>query len=64
VLVLLALPAASPRAMLRAWMRSPSHRPNILSRRFDDVGIAAVRGSPGRRKPGSITYVSDFGGFS
>jgi uncharacterized protein YkwD len=50
--------------MVRAWMRSPSHRRNILGRKFADVGIAVLRGSPGRRKPGSITYVSDFGGFS
>lgn len=42
----------------------PSHRRNVLIRRFDDVGIAALRGSPGRREPGSITYVSEFGGFS
>jgi uncharacterized protein YkwD len=55
---------ASPRAMVRAWMRSPSHRRNILGRKFRDVGIAVLRGSPGRRKPASITYVSDFGGFS
>ena len=55
---------ASPRALVRSWMRSPSHRRNILSRRFRDVGVAAALGSPGRRKPGSITYVVDFGGSS
>lgn len=52
---------ASPGALMRSWMRSSSHRRNILSRRFRDVGVAAAFGSPGRRKPGSITYVVDFG---
>ncbi|HEX6714769.1 MAG TPA: CAP domain-containing protein, partial [Thermoleophilaceae bacterium] len=55
---------ATPRAMMRAWMRSPSHRRNILGRRFRDAGVAVAFGSPGRRKPGSITYVVDFGASS
>jgi uncharacterized protein YkwD len=54
---------ASPRLIVRAWMRSPAHRRNILSRGFHDVGVALVLGSPGPRKSGSITYVIDFGGF-
>lgn len=54
---------ASPRLIVRAWMRSPSHRRNILNRRFHDVGVALVLGSPGPRRKGSITYVVDFGGF-
>jgi uncharacterized protein YkwD len=55
---------ASPRLIVRAWMRSPGHRRNILARRFNDAGTAVVLGSPGPRKSGSITYVVDFGGFS
>jgi uncharacterized protein YkwD len=53
---------ASPRALVRSWMRSPSHRRNILSRQFRDVGVAAALGSPGKPKRGSIVYVVDFGG--
>jgi uncharacterized protein YkwD len=53
---------ASPRALVRSWMRSPSHRRNILSRKFRDAGVAAELGSPGKPKRGSIVYVVDFGG--
>jgi uncharacterized protein YkwD len=54
---------ATPRAIVRAWMRSRPHRHNILNRRFRDVGIAVRIGSPRQRRAGSITYVIDFGGF-
>jgi uncharacterized protein YkwD len=54
---------ASPRDIVAAWMRSPSHRRNVLSRPFRDAGISVAIGSPGRPKRGSITYVVDFGGF-
>jgi uncharacterized protein YkwD len=54
---------ASPRAIVAAWMRSPTHRRNILNPRFHDVGVAVAIGSPRMPKPRSITYVIDFGGF-
>jgi uncharacterized protein YkwD len=54
---------ATPRQIVRAWMRSPDHRRNILSRGFRDAGVAAAPGSPLKRRKGSITYVVDFGGF-
>jgi uncharacterized protein YkwD len=54
---------ASPRAIVAAWMRSTTHRRNILSARFHDIGVAVVFGSPRTAKPRSITYVLDFGGF-
>jgi uncharacterized protein YkwD len=54
---------ATPRLIVRAWMRSPDHRRNILARGFHDVGVAAVLGSPLKRHRGSLTYVVDFGGF-
>lgn len=36
-------------AAVRAWLRSPGHRENLLKPSFRDVGIAAVRaaGAPG-----------------
>jgi uncharacterized protein YkwD len=33
----------SARAAVRAWLRSPEHRDNLLGRAFREVGIAAVR---------------------
>jgi uncharacterized protein YkwD len=55
----------TPRALVKAWMRSRPHRRNILNRRFRDVGIAVRIGSPRRAaKPQAATYVIDFGGFS
>ena len=49
--------------IVRAWMRSPGHRANILHRSFRHVGVAAVRGVPtgsrGARRP--RTFTVDFG---
>lgn len=39
----------SARAAVRAWLRSPGHRENLLEPSFRDVGIAAVRAA---RAPG------------
>jgi uncharacterized protein YkwD len=38
--------AARPAWVMRAWMHSPGHRHNILSRHFRDVGIGVARGVP------------------
>jgi uncharacterized protein YkwD len=45
--------------MVRAWMDSPGHRTNILNRRFRDIGIGIVVGTPSG--PGGATYTTDFG---
>jgi uncharacterized protein YkwD len=29
----------TPRAVMRAWMNSPGHRANILSRSFRHIGV-------------------------
>jgi uncharacterized protein YkwD len=57
---------ALPHAIVRAWLRSPGHRANILQRSFEDVGVAVVPGSPFRttvRRSGKApaTYVVEFG---
>lgn len=52
---------AAPAAVVRAWMRSPSHRANILNRRFDEIGIAVSAGRPGRGGGPAATYTTDFG---
>ena len=34
----------SPETTFKGWMRSSSHRSNILDRRFDEVGVGAATG--------------------
>lgn len=52
---------ATPRAIMRAWMRSPSHRRNILNRRFREIGIAFSLRAPFAGAPRAATYVTEFG---
>jgi uncharacterized protein YkwD len=41
--------------MVAMWMASPGHRANILSTRYNAVGIGATRGSDG-----AVYGVQDF----
>lgn len=50
---------SSPRAIGTAWMKSPPHRANILSRSFRAIGIGIASGTPAGRAGG--TYTTDFG---
>jgi uncharacterized protein YkwD len=50
---------AAPRAIVAAWMRSASHRVNILNPRFRVIGIGIARGAP--VGAGGATYTTDFG---
>jgi len=50
---------ATPRSMVRGWMRSSGHRKNILARQFRVVGIGVALGSPDGGK--GATYATDFG---
>lgn len=43
-----------------AWMNSPTHRANILSDKFTEVGIAAARGTYEGRE---VTFVAQFFGW-
>lgn len=54
---------ATPRAIAAAWMQSPGHRANLLSTRFQDVGIGIAAGFPARLADDQSggTYVTDFG---
>ncbi len=38
---------ANTESMIAAWMKSPSHRANILDRRFKEIGIGVVNGTLG-----------------
>ena len=53
---------STPRLIVRAWMRSPGHRANILNGRFREVGIGISFGAPVRAsaRP-AATYTTDFG---
>jgi uncharacterized protein YkwD len=54
-------PDAAPDAIVRAWLRSSTHRRVLLSRRYRRVGIGMARGTPaGAERPG-VTYTADFG---
>ncbi len=40
--------AASPRAVLAAWLRSPGHRRVLLRRSYRVVGVGVAAGTPSR----------------
>ena len=51
---------ATPEAIVRAWLDSPSHRRVLLDADYRDVGIGVVRGLPLSTGPGA-TYAADYG---
>ena len=51
---------ATPRAAMRAWMGSPSHRENILKRGYRELGVGVALAAPIRSGQGA-TYTVDFG---
>ena len=50
---------STPRSIGRAWMNSPGHRANILSRSFRAIGIGIESGTP--VGIAGATYTTDFG---
>jgi uncharacterized protein YkwD len=54
----------TPRSILSAWMASPGHRANILTRRFREIGIGVAEGAPVRTGvPDVIEHVPLPGGL-
>jgi uncharacterized protein YkwD len=53
-------PLATPRSVVLAWMASPGHRANVLTREFEEIGIGIVLGTPGDPSWGA-TYTTDYG---
>lgn len=51
----------TPRAVVRAWMRSRAHRANILDGRFHEIGVGVTSGAPRRRYRDAATYATSFG---
>lgn len=52
---------ATPRQIVRAWMRSPGHRRNILNGTYRDIGVGVAAGAPVLGVSGGATYVNEFG---
>jgi len=52
---------ATPKSIVRSWMRSPGHRANILNPRFREIGIGVVRGAPEPGTDSAATYATSFG---
>jgi uncharacterized protein YkwD len=52
---------STPRMIVRAWMASPGHRRNILTRGFREIGIAVVPGAPVGGVAQAATYATEFG---
>lgn len=52
---------STPASIMRAWMRSPGHRGNILNRRFREIGVGVVSGAPEDVEMASATYATEFG---
>jgi uncharacterized protein YkwD len=55
----LAAGQTTPRTLVRAWVRSPGHCTNIISRRYTAIGVGAVRGGPAPYD--GPTWVQDLG---
>src|SRR5437764_7347570 len=51
----------TPAEIVKAWMDSPPHRANILSRSFRAIGIGVSRGAPVAGVDDGVTYATDFG---
>ena len=52
---------STPREIVRAWMASPGHRRNVLTRAFREIGIAIVVGAPVGGVSRAATYATEFG---
>jgi len=51
----------TPFSILRAWLRSPPHRRNLLDGSFREVGLGIAAGRPRRSGRRGATYTADFG---
>ena len=53
-------PNRKPKAIMRAWMKSPGHRRNILDGKFREIGLGTYSGTYKKYK-GWTMYTADFG---
>lgn len=53
---------STPADVVQAWMSSSIHRKYLLKRRFEDLGVAAIRGIPSDpTQTDGITVASEYG---
>jgi uncharacterized protein YkwD len=52
--------AALPRAIVRAWMRSPMHRRIMLDCRYSQLGVGIAAGRFGHLRARATVYAADF----
>lgn len=52
---------ATPAQLMRSWLDSPTHRENIMSEAFTEIGVGAVAGVPRAGAEPGATYTQVFG---
>jgi uncharacterized protein YkwD len=50
---------ATPQRIVESWMDSPGHRRNILTGRYEELGVGVALGAP--KADGGATYTTNFG---
>lgn len=55
------LDQATPRAIVAGWMKSPTHRANVLHAPFDSLGVGVADGAPQPGVSAALTYTAVFG---
>ena len=45
---------------MRSWLASPGHRRTMLTRKWREIGIGIVRGTPRGRRDDGATYATEF----
>jgi uncharacterized protein YkwD len=51
---------ATPRAVLKTWLESPSHRANVLRPGFKHLGAALVRGDGLFGEDDAVVWIAAF----
>ena len=52
---------ATPKSIVRGWMNSSGHRANILSSRYDEIGVGYSKGSITNKGANAAVITTDFG---
>jgi uncharacterized protein YkwD len=53
--------AGTPRNIVQQWMSSSGHRANILSTRYDEIGIGYSKGTVTNKSANGVVMTTDFG---
>jgi uncharacterized protein YkwD len=51
----------TPRNIVQMWMNSSGHRANILSSRFDEIGVGYSKGTINSKRANGAVMTTDFG---